>query len=426
MKRNFERHLERHVAGGPRRCTICSYSSTGEGAIQRHMAEYHPPSPPPTAASPAAESSPEDRRKFDVQATSSVLLFQPTKNPSTTTTTTAAAAAPTLGKLPIISCDVTGRWTCPLCPLSYKRPADLNRHTKQKHYVALKDFAVASRSPVVATTAAVPSPPDTLHAPFPVPVADSSADQPLNLSLKETAVDLPRPEAAVNLTVIQTEPLDLSVIGRRSDEISAARTAKTAFGYPCSQCTYVSKRASDLRRHQLVHCSSKRYRCPYCVGDRSYKLQFDLGRHMAKVHGKVGGTQQGDAMEIKSKVAGVSQSVATGNTVPEVAAAGNSMACPYCQYVGKNSNELERHARLHNGEKPHRCPCCSFQTVWKTDLTRHVQMVHGQHGVVANSESGSAGIKPEVDYNMNVDDARTRSPGCGTRIWNFIADVSQK
>jgi len=84
----------------------------------------------------------------------------------------------------------------------------------------------------------------------------------------------------VCVCVQQTEPLDLSVVRPRSSD---ARQVKSALGYPCSQCTYVSKRASDLRRHQLVHCSSKRYRCPYCVGERSYKLQFDLGRHMAKV-----------------------------------------------------------------------------------------------------------------------------------------------
>ena len=83
-----------------------------------------------------------------------------------------------------------------------------------------------------------------------------------------------------SVCVQQTEPLDLSVVRPRSSD---ARQVKSALGYPCSQCTYVSKRASDLRRHQLVHCSSKRYRCPYCVGERSYKLQFDLGRHMAKV-----------------------------------------------------------------------------------------------------------------------------------------------
>lgn len=49
-----------HIAGGPRRCTICSYSSTGEGAIQRHMAEYHPPSPPPPHPTTAIENRPPE------------------------------------------------------------------------------------------------------------------------------------------------------------------------------------------------------------------------------------------------------------------------------------------------------------------------------------------------------------------------------
>jgi len=465
MKRNFERHLERHVAGGPRRCSICSYSSTGEGAIQRHMAEYHPPSPPPqpttSTVKPHSETDGEvapifaaENRKVDVQlpTTSSVLLFQPSKTVSTPN----GVSAP-LGKLPIISCDVTGRWTCPLCPLSYKRPADLNRHMKQKHDVALKDFAV-TRSPIPTTTVTACSPPEPLLTAVPVSMmldtpVDTS-DQPLNLSLKESpTISWPMIDSAVNLTVSeihQTEPLDLSVVRAHSDAADdrrAVRPMKTTFGYPCSQCTYISKRASDLRRHQLVHCSSKRYRCPYCVGDRSYKLQFDLGRHMAKVHGKFGGTQHAGMIEtVKSNDIAVSQapasSVATGSVYGAssgvaggqvrpgtISATGNSMACPYCQYVGKNLSELERHARLHSGEKPHRCPHCSFQTVWNSDLTRHIQKVHGDRVVETGSgnELGDA-VKPEVDYNMNVEDGSKRptlTVARGTRIGNFIADVSR-
>ena len=480
MKRNFERHLERHVAGGPRRCTICSYSSTGEGAIQRHMAEYHPPSPTPqptrTTENSLSEHSEEivppvftETRKFEVQLppTSSVLLFQPIK-----TSSTPNGLTPPLGKLPVISCDVTGRWTCPLCPLSYKRPADLNRHMKQKHDVALKDFAV-TRSPVVAAAATVSSPPETLYTAAPVSTkifntSTDTSDQPLNLSLKESpTVSWSVIDSAVNLSVSemdqmdQTEPLDLSVVRPRSDvadDRHAVRPTKTTFGYPCNQCTYVSKRASDLRRHQLVHCSSKRYRCPYCVGDRSYKLQFDLGRHMAKVHGKVGGSQHAGVIETSlpstsnelavdqppvpsvptGSIYGASPEAAGGQCRPGmISATGNSMSCPYCQYVGKNSSELERHARLHSGEKPHRCPHCSFQTVWKGDLTRHIQKVHGDRIVVPNSplpaETGPGtdfgdAVKPEVDYNMNVDDGRKRSTAVvayGTRIGNFIADVGR-
>lgn len=467
MKRNFERHQERHVAGGPRRCIICSYSSTGEGAIQRHMAEYHPPSPPPQpAASTTASPPPETGAAviapvFEVQlptTSSSVLLFQPTKTASTPPNGL-TAAAPLQGKLPIISCDVTGRWTCPLCPLSYKRPADLNRHMKQKHEVALKDFAV-TRTPVVPTaleevpSGPISSPPEPLLSALPVSIFDSPgdiSDQPLNLSLKESpSVSWPSIDSAVNLSVSdtsQTEPLDLSVVrAPRSDDeedLRAVLPSRTTLGYPCNQCTYVSKRASDLRRHQLVHCSSKRYRCPYCVGDRSYKLQFDLGRHMAKVHGKIGAPQHGggttEAATKSGEIAAGQSPVPTGSiygTSSEVSGpTGNSMACPYCQYVGKSSGELERHARLHSGEKPLRCPGCSFQTVWKSDLTRHIHKAHGDRVVAApnsppSAETGTgngssdAAVKPEVDYNMNVERS-TVAIGRGTRIGNFIADVSR-
>ena len=98
------------------------------------------------------------------------------------------------------------------------------------------------------------------------------------------------------------------------------------------------------------------------------------------------------------------------------------MACPFCQYVGKSSGELDRHARLHSGEKPHRCPHCSFQTVWNSDLARHIVKEHGAESS-PHSVTGSDAVKPEVDYNMNVDDSGKRA--VGSRIANFIADVSR-
>ena len=41
IQRNFHRHSTRHLVAGPVKCRACSYSSTGEAAIQRHMTEYH-------------------------------------------------------------------------------------------------------------------------------------------------------------------------------------------------------------------------------------------------------------------------------------------------------------------------------------------------------------------------------------------------
>ena len=45
------------------------------------------------------------------------------------------------------------RFSCPVCPLSYKRVADLNRHMKQKHWTSLKDFNSLSTRPVSVSTA---------------------------------------------------------------------------------------------------------------------------------------------------------------------------------------------------------------------------------------------------------------------------------
>lgn len=88
------------------------------------------------------------------------------------------------------------RCACPLCPLTYKRPADLNRHMKQKHGVSLKDFVVQrdtsanNNNNVISTSGSgrlfhfqAPAAPVTI-------VTDNSdivEDAPLNLSIKDNA-----------------------------------------------------------------------------------------------------------------------------------------------------------------------------------------------------------------------------------------------
>jgi len=82
------------------------------------------------------------------------------------------------------------RFTCPLCSLSYKRVADLNRHMKQKHCSSLMSLTSSCRQAVT--------------------IADEG---PLNLTLKDASLSRPDSHLYCENT-FQIAPLDLSVTSR--------------------------------------------------------------------------------------------------------------------------------------------------------------------------------------------------------------------
>lgn len=52
-----------------------------------------------------------------------------------------------------------------------------------------------------------------------------------------------------------------------------------------------------------------------------------------------------------------------------------------CSVCGKNMDSktgLERHIRVHTGEKPYQCPICHHRFSIKSNMTKHFKQQHGQ------------------------------------------------
>ena len=305
---NYERHINNHVGGGPIKCTYCSYSSTGEAAVIRHMQEYHPkqqmtPStlkkPPQTKAAlvpqqsvfvaernkpvPSQDSSGSNYsnttyrpHKSAVEMEIKVQKFTPTKKVGNDILSFAKKVAGKTGNE--VDCPVCGitfktearlrihmvshsdeaSHHCPLCSLKYKRTSDLNRHMKKKHDAKLRDFFYMGMQ-----------------------------EQPLNLSVRAEAV-LNNRGSQVTSACEEDQPLDLSMKPKPQVIQVPSVTSKPYRGpyspeeLKCSLCSYLAKWPSDLKRHALVHSMEKRYKCEQC--QRRYKYQFDLNMHMRRSH----------------------------------------------------------------------------------------------------------------------------------------------
>ena len=298
---NYERHINNHVGGGPIKCTYCSYSSTGEAAVIRHMQEYHPkqqmtPStlkkPPQAKAAlvplqsvfvadrnrpvPSQDLSSSDYKPA-VEMEIKVQKFTPTKKIGSDILSFAKKVAGKTGnevdcpvcgitfktetrlRIHLVSHSDEASHHCPLCSLKYKRTSDLNRHMKKKHDAKLRDFFYMGMQ-----------------------------EQPLNLSVRTEAVPSRRCSQITCTTYEEDQPLDLSM-KPKPQVIQVPSVASKPYRGPyspeelkCSLCSYLAKWPSDLKRHALVHSMEKRYKCEQC--QRRYKYQFDLNMHMRRSH----------------------------------------------------------------------------------------------------------------------------------------------
>ena len=380
MKRNFDRHMRRHRNGGPIKCSICTYASTGEAAVQRHMAEFHP------SASINGGKKQDDgngvtslpqkiKHEYNFKSLYSYNMHGSksfsscgeiyTEDNDEDEDSLAIDVRSITDDIPAAHgssvFDHVGLiYTCRFCQMRFKDLSILKSHVTVKHGEEAANIDLSNWS-------------------------IKAQESPLDLSKKEDGWGV-NPEA-------QDEPLDLSVQSSSVPQENENSNPAQLGIMKCPHCNYNASWPSDLQRHMMVHSLERRYRCYICA--RRYKHQFDLNAHLRRVHRVPAGRSASVNLAGNGNILGAllhnkhsllkkpiastenkSNSVNDAHSGTGELSGSLKLRCEFCNYVGKYRAEVERHMRLHTGDKPFACLFCSYRSFWKGDMKRHLMKHH--------------------------------------------------
>ncbi|OWF48211.1 uncharacterized protein LOC110453388 [Mizuhopecten yessoensis] len=328
FKPNLDRHRLNHTNSYNIKCKFCTYSCDHEGTVKRHMANNHTNSAEnvslifpdaDTSVESTIDEAPPHGLKPAVASPNMGKVKSPNSSANISDTDFGGEGIPSLQT-------VEGSFFCPLCGLKYKRSSDLNRHMKLKHKMTVKQYLRDV---------------DLYRNSTPVVVSNQV----------ELEVEQPHEEEEEE-EVAGDGPLDLSVSSKDLDEIMDKDSLK------CCYCTYQAKWPSDLQRHMVVHTVEKRYKCPHC--NKQYKYVGDLNVHLRRDHKK----EPGSVKHVKVP------------TIPNRKSSPAIFKCPSCSFTSPWKSEVDRHSKLHKGDKPFCCKHCTYQTHWKGDIRRHMYKHH--------------------------------------------------
>ena len=135
--------------------------------------------------------------------------------------------------------------------------------------------------------------------------------------------------------------------------------------HKCAQCGYSFDLAGNLKQHFLIHSGEKPQKCPQCDHASSYAAQL-------RDHIRTNYFQKPN----ESKWCDYSSITKSDLTKHVLTTVERSHITALCYYSVSQITNLKRHLRGHTGDKPYKCPQCSFSSTRFNNLKQHMTEQH--------------------------------------------------
>ena len=420
FRKNFERHEWCHIEDGPYRCSICSYSSSGENAVRRHISMYHP-AESDESPSPESKSEEIDSPVPKLQKKGKKLAPKKPSSPILDTVLEAEVSVEMKRKN-----DGSIQWTCLVCSAKYGMRRKINRHMKDKHLKNLQQCTIVEKSEELEIMSEAESveqeSPEPLigneSSPIPGDV-DSEDDKNSDSthSLTETnsqeklyscahcsytaarLIDMRRhlSRAAENNFNCCKRKRDKAELGNESktnkrlkidEEPTILQQLLLNKNPTQAYSTLGNSDKDDLKSKKKLVKIKKLKKLQDIIVKPVKKKKKEVSLTKASVSSAAKNEEDTfvapEDEDSPGQIAATNMSsdgYSDGNSEPESYRDKDveylqSLMCNTCGYVGKIPSEVRQHNKIHTGEKNYWCTLCSYKTIWKGDMKRHLENSH--------------------------------------------------
>ncbi|XP_041375200.1 zinc finger protein Xfin-like [Gigantopelta aegis] len=419
VKKNLDCHREKHGSDNPHKCSMCSYATGHEAALKRHVVNHHQNSARNESLVLGHTSSADDSFVPMETVPSESVQEEPMVIDDTETVSSS-----------VVKSD---KMTCPLCGLSFGRPADLGKHVIARHNMRLHEMrqlyqeGTLLRTDPVSTASLKPKKiglgKDKMKCTFCSYTTKWPSDYRRHIAVHSVEKRYKCPLCMkkykylgdVNVHVRRDHNCEPSGIHVQKIAMVPNKKSSPAL-FRCPACPYITKTKMEMEKHSSTHNKEdKTFQCKQC--DYQTYWRGDIGRHLYRHHGDLLPKEKTEvdlkefmiirperlAFKRKPKAVRLSEmegfnpevsSLETVSCEPALDDTSDSLSttsshspkkeaaflgpvkCDHCPFVTNAASKLKAHVATHFNLKQFKCPICGRRSNWKWDMRKHLKREH--------------------------------------------------